>query len=182
MKRAWLVLGVIGTLAVSPAAWAKTGGLVQPVTPLPKATQLADNVVVTGQGESQPAQPSASANVQAAPAAVPAAQPVAVEPSRRTTHTTADVSPPKNYMSTVAVSALMGGLAGALIGGAIYFLDNDRNDPQNIAYWAAGGVLVGTGVGVAQILVQESRASATVSRLDRDAVPTYRIALYRTSF
>lgn len=179
MKRAWLVLGVMGALAAGPA-YAKTGGQVQAVTPLPKATQLADNVVVTP-GQSQPA-PAATTNVQTAPA--PAAQPVAVD-SGRQTHTHADVSPPKNYMSTVAVSALMGGLAGALIGGAIYFLDNDRNNPENVAYWAAGGVLVGTGVGVTQVLVQESRASAAVSRLDRlpsDPAPTFKIALLRQSF
>ncbi len=92
----------------------------------------------------------------------------------------ADVSPPRNYMATIAGSAFLGAAAGALIGGAIYFLGN-QNHPYNIAYWAAGGVLVGTGVGLTQILVQESRASQATAMVS-DPAPTLRLALFHTQF
>jgi hypothetical protein len=86
-------------------------------------------------------------------------------------------------MATVFVSALMGGLAGGLIGGAIYYLSDDQTHPVRIAYWAAGGVLVGTGVGIAQIMVQESRVDrATASRLPTDPAPTFRLALFQQRF
>ena len=65
-------------------------------------------------------------------------------------------------MATIAVSALLGGVAGALIGGAIYFLD-DQEHPAHIGYWAAGGVLVGTGVGIVNVATDESRAERAVS-------------------
>ena len=143
---------------------------------------MADSVVVTPQGtpSQQPApavQPVAAAPVVQAPA-----QPVVAEPGpRRVVHT--DVQSNHNYMSTIALSALMGGVAGGLIGGAIYYL-GDRNDAVNIAYWAAGGVLVGTGVGVVQLAVQESRVSEATAlrKLPTDPAPTFRLALFKTHF
>jgi hypothetical protein len=143
---------------------------------------VADNVVVSpGTQQAAPAQPGSTVVVpQASP---PPAQTTAVvqEPARRR-EVQAEVSSPHNYMSTIAVSALMGGLTGGLVGGAIYYL-GDRQNGINIAYWAAGGVLLGTGVGVAQILVQESRVSAaTASRFPSDPAPTYRLSLMRLNF
>ncbi len=88
-----------------------------------------------------------------------------------------------NYMGTIAWSALTGGLAGALVGGAIYFLSDNQTHPGRIGYWAAGGVLVGTGVGIVQVVVQENRAEQAVSRnFDTDPAPTFRLALFRKSF
>ena len=84
-----------------------------------------------------------------------------------------------NYVGTVFVSALLGGLGGALIGGAIYYLDG-QDHPYNIGYWAAGGVLVGTGIGIINVAVDESRSERAVS--SRDPVPTYRLSLLRTTF
>ncbi len=143
---------------------------------------FADNVIVGG----QPATPAPVA--QAAPAPSPVvvqpvqaapAQPVVVdEPSRRAV-VNAEVSPPHSYMGTIAGGAFMGGAAGALIGGAIYFLGSQTH-PANIAYWAAGGVLVGTGVGITQIMVQESRVSQVAA--SSDPAPTLRLALYQTRF
>jgi hypothetical protein len=83
-------------------------------------------------------------------------------------------------MGTIFGGAFLGGATGALIGGAIYFL-GDRTHAYNIAYWAAGGVLVGTGVGLAQIMVQEDRASAATA-LQADPARTYRLALYTARF
>jgi tetrahydromethanopterin S-methyltransferase subunit D len=107
------------------------------------------------------------------------AQPVVVPPQRQFV----TQESPHNYVATVTVSALLGGLAGALIGGAIYYLDTPREHPYNIGYWAAGGVLVGTGIGVINVFVDESRAERAVSmRLPSDPVPTYRVKLFQASF
>ena len=144
------------------------------LTALVSSTARADSVVVTPQGNT-------------APTAVPVQQPVApvvqpVQPIDTTPRrTVVTETRPTNYMATIAVSALMGALAGALIGGAIYYLD-DQNDPQNIAYWAAGGVLVGTGIGLVNVMVQESRADAAVARRTADPAPTFRLALFKTTF
>jgi hypothetical protein len=83
-------------------------------------------------------------------------------------------------MGTIATSAFLGAATGALIGGAIYFLGNQTH-AYNIGYWAAGGVLVGTGVGLAQIMVQEDRASAATA-MQSDPARTYRLALYTAHF
>ncbi|HVV50765.1 MAG TPA: hypothetical protein VHO06_13960 [Polyangia bacterium] len=125
---------------------------------------------------------------QTAPAATPATTVVPVEqpaplvdPPRKVVHE--DVQPPHNVMSTIAVSALMGGVAGLLVGGAIYYLADNQEHAARIGIWAAGGVLVGTGVGIVQVVADESRANAAVSQLWRpDPAPTYRLALYRVHF
>jgi hypothetical protein len=86
-------------------------------------------------------------------------------------------------MTTITVSALMGGIAGLLVGGAIYYLADNQEHAARIGIWAAGGVLVGTGVGIVQVAADESRASTAVSQIwSRDPAPTYRLALFRTSF
>ena len=89
-----------------------------------------------------------------------------------------------SYMSTIAGNAFMGGLAGALIGGAIYYLHDNQTNPRRIIYWAAGGVLVGAGVGVIQVVVQESRTEniSAQSHLPVDPAPTFRLALLTRHF
>jgi hypothetical protein len=175
---------VMGTclfmLAASGSAFAKSdassGALREaPIVPLPRASQLADNVVVTPQGSQAPA----ATPVQTAPAQPAVVQPVETAPRRTTV---VHEESPHNYMTTIAVSALMGALAGALVGGAIYYLGN-QDHAARIGYWAAGGVLVGTGVGLVQLAVQENRADAAVStRLPTDPAPTYRLALLNLRF
>jgi hypothetical protein len=149
------------------------------VTPLPRASTVADNVVVA------PGQSAPAAAPQPAPAQVNVqpAQPVEAVPAYAPTHKTVVTEDrPHNYMATIALSALMGGVAGALIGGAIYYLDN-QDHPTNIAYWAAGGVLVGTGVGLINVIADENRAERAVStRFEKDPVPTYRLSLLKTTF
>lgn len=116
------------------------------------------------------------------PAVVPVEQPApVVAPPQKTVHE--DVSPPHNVMGTIAVSALMGGLAGLLVGGAIFYLNDHQEHAGRIGIWAAGGVLVGTGVGIVQVVADESRASAAVSSVWRpDPAPTYRLALFQKRF
>jgi hypothetical protein len=151
-------------------------GMVMSAAPM----AFADNVVVGTQPAAPAAAPSAPAPVVVQPAAPAAAQPVVVDDPGRRTSVHADVSPPHSYMGTIAGGAFMGGAAGALIGGAIYFLGSQTH-PVNIAYWAAGGVLVGTGVGIAQIMVQESRVTQATA-MAADPAPTLRLALYTTRF
>ena len=177
-----LGIAVLGVVMTASTAFAKTTdeqrGAVQP---LPKATMLADNVVVTPQGNPPaPAPTNTTTVVPAQPAQPVVVEPVApAAPSRHTVHTEHQ---PKPFMSTIFVSALMGGLAGGLIGGAIYFLD-DQENPERIGYWAAGGVLVGTGIGIINVMTDESRAERAVStRFQRDPVPTYRVSLLQTRF
>ena len=169
----WFVATMLTTGFAGSTAQAKSVAG-NTVAPLPHATQVATVVV---DNPSAPAAPAAPAAVVAAPTPAPVVQ----EPSKqKVVH--AEVGESHNYMGTVALSALMGGVAGALVGGAIYFID-DGQPARNVAYWAAGGVLLGTGVGIAQIFVEESRADRAVSSLlPHDPVPTYRLALYQTRF
>ena len=179
------VLGIafLGAVLTSSAAFAKTTdrGV---VTPLPKAITLADNVVVTPQSTPAPA-PAPSQNTTVVPAQpAPPSQNVNVEPAPAPArHTVHPQHEPKPYMSTIVWSAFLGGLGGALIGGAVYFLD-DQEHPARIGMWAAGGVLVGTGIGIVNVATDESRAERAVasSRLPRDPVPTYRVSLLQARF
>jgi hypothetical protein len=116
------------------------------------------------------------------PAVVPVPEPApVVAPPQRVIHE--DVQPPRNVMATIAVSALMGGLAGLLVGGAIFYLNDNQEHAARIGIWAAGGVLVGTGVGVIQVVTDESRASAAVSQVwSPDPARTYRLALFEKRF
>ena len=175
-----LGISVLAVALTSSAAFAKTDASSRPVSPLPKAGALADNVVVTPNGQTAPAPAPAptSVNVQPAPQPVEAAPVVA--PTQRTVITE---DKPHNYMATIAVSALMGAVAGALIGGAVYYLDTPREHPERIGYWAAGGVIVGTGIGLINVMADESRAERAVSQhLPTDPVPTYRVSLLQTHF
>jgi len=91
------------------------------LTPNAATLRLADNVVVTPSGGTPP-----GGNVQNTTPAVPAQQTAVVE-SPRTSHVVhSEVEPNHNYMGTVAVSAHMGGLVGALVGGSIYFLGDQK--------------------------------------------------------
>src|SRR5262245_32422867 len=140
-----LGISVAIVAAGSSAAFAKvpneTKAGASAVAPLPKATTVADNVVVTPSTQPAPT-PAPPTQVQVQP--VQPVQPVYVAPPppQRTYVTEAR---PHNYVATIAISALLGGVAGAVIGGAVYYLDN-QDHAYNIGYWAAGGVLVGTGV------------------------------------
>jgi len=157
------------TAGATGTARAATTERVQPL-------QLAD-VVVQGQG----AQPAAPAPAAPAPVIVqPQAAAPVVEPSRRTTVVEHENH---NYMSTIALSAFMGGVAGLLVGGSLYYLSDNQQHGTRILYWGAGGVLVGTAVGITQIVVQESRVDrATASTLPIDPAPTFRLALWQSRF
>jgi hypothetical protein len=117
---------------------------------------LAQNQVVV------PAQP--------APAPAPAAQPapvqVAPQPVEVAPHKTVVTEPkPQNFMATVATSTFFGVLTGALVGAAVYFLDEPRRDPQHIYYWGAGGALVGLGIGLINVAANEEHHERAVSDL-----------------
>ena len=172
-----LGVSVVAVALTSSTAFAKAEAGSSAVSPLPKATVVADNVVVTPGQTPAPAPQPAQVNVH--PVQPVEAAPVVAPPHR----TVVTEDRPHNYVATVFVSALLGGLGGALIGSAIYYLDTPRDNPQNIGYWAAGGVLVGTGIGIINVAVDESRAErAVATRLPSDPVPTYRVSLLQTRF
>jgi hypothetical protein len=89
---------------------------------------------------------------------------------------------PTNRATTIFASALVGGLAGVLVGGAMYFLVDDRNYADRIPLWAAGGLVVGAGVGLTQVFVQESRSGSAMASLPSDPAPTFRLSLLRARF
>ena len=137
-------------------------------------------IVNPSTGQAAPA-PAAVAPVQTVPVQEQAPVVAPESHTQRVVHT--DVNPPRNVMTTITVSALMGGIAGLLVGGAIYYLADNQEHAARIGLWAAGGVLVGTGVGIVQVAADESRASTAVSQVwSPDPARTYRMALFRTSF
>ncbi|HTB58181.1 MAG TPA: hypothetical protein VLC06_09920 [Polyangia bacterium] len=137
-------------------------------------------IVNPSTGQAAPPAPAPAAVVPVQP--VQEQAPVVVPP--QTQHVVhEDVQAPHNVMTTITVSALMGGIAGLLVGGAIYFLADNQDHAGRIGIWAAGGVLVGTGVGIVQVAADESRANTAVSQVwSPDPAPTYRLALFRTRF
>jgi hypothetical protein len=179
-KRAFVIMSAVSLCSLgvlSPgSASANVGGGGAPIqSPAVERVQplLLADVVVNGQ---QPAPTPAPAPVVVQPQEAPA--PVVETPAR---HTTVIEHEPHNYMSTIALSALMGGVAGVLVGGAIYYLADNRQHSTRILYWGAGGVLVGTAVGVVQVASEESRLDRAAA-LPTDPAPTYRLALYDLSF
>jgi uncharacterized protein YcfJ len=176
-------ISVLAVALSGSAALAKSDAASGAVSPLPKATTLADNVVVSPNNTPTPAPapaPAPTVNVQPSQQAQPVQAAPVVAPTNRTVVTE---DRPHNYMATIAGSAFLGAVAGALIGGAIYFLDTPRDHAERIGYWAAGGVLVGTGIGIINVVADENRSErAVATRLPSDPVPTYRVSLLQTHF
>lgn len=186
------------TTCLAPAAWATAdiaptdtpAGIVLPRPVLgspPRAGQvkrgptlaatlppleLADVEVVT-----PPAQPAPPATPAPAPVQPVVAPVVTTPPVRTEVH-----HHEGSYMSTIAVNMFMGALAGGLVGTALYFAVDNRNHPQRIGYWAAGGVFVGGGVGIIQIAAQDRSETVSQSRLPSDPARTYRLALLNAHF
>ena len=180
-----LGVSVVAVALSASAAFAKVDSNTGAVAPLPKAVTLADNVVVTPSSQAAPAPAPAPTPAQTQVQVQPAQPAQAVEPvavPARTNRTVVTEDRPRNYMGTIAFSALMGGVLGALVGGAVYYLDN-QDHAYNIAYWAAGGVLLGTGVGIINVAADESRAERAVGlNHPKDPVPTYRVSLLNARF
>ena len=130
-----LGVSVLAIAASGSAAFAKitdqskAGATSGPVAPLPKAGTLADNVVVTPRRAGACAGACARTDGER-PAGRAGRSPCSRSRSRsRRGDTVVTQENPHNYVATVFVSALLGGLGGALIGGAIYYLDTPRNHP-----------------------------------------------------
>ena len=170
------ILSLAFVSLVSTSAFAKSNATPRLTFEQPLRLHLAEvEVVNTAPPAAAPAAPQPAA---AAPAVTPVVNAPVVETPRREVARHHD----SNYMGTIAVSALMGALAGGLIGGSLYFLSDDQHHPQRIGYWAAGGVLVGAGVGVLQIATQEGSPETTASKLPSDPAPTFRLALLSQQF
>ncbi|HEX3694118.1 MAG TPA: hypothetical protein VH374_01920 [Polyangia bacterium] len=177
MRQRLISLGVLLAAMVPAAAMAKTEipARTKAAVHLVQPLQLADVVV-----QSPPSSPTPAPAPVAAPVVAPA--PVAVEAPRSNT-TYVEHENHRSYMSTVAINALMGGLAGVLVGGSIYYLADNQHHAGRVLYWGAGGVLLGVTVGVIQVATEESRADRAVgTNLPTDPAPTVRLALWTQSF
>ena len=113
--------------------------------------------------------------VQVAPAQ---AMPVQQGPTKQTNVISETHS--ENYMATIAKSVFYGAVAGALVGSAVYFIDRDDVRPVTIAYWGAGGALVGAAAGAVQIAVTESRNERALSYQFRDRKANHDVAFMTT--
>jgi hypothetical protein len=174
------ILSLVCASLVSTSAFAKTNAAPRLTFDQPLRLHLAEvEVVNTAPPAAAPAAPAAQP-AAAAPAVTPVVNAPVVETPKREVGRHHD----SNYMGTIAVSALMGALAGGLIGGSLYFLADDQTHVQRIGYWAAGGVLVGAGVGLVQIATQEGQPESTAfrSKLPSDPAPTFRLALLSHQF
>jgi hypothetical protein len=107
------------------------------------------------------AQPVQTAPVQAAPVAQAPAT------SSKETRTVTEERDQGSFMGTVAKDTLYGALTGVVVGGAIYFISGQDTRPVTVAYWAAGGALVGAGVGLVEVMVRQNRREEAVSFMDR---------------
>ena len=171
------ILAAAAALLASATAVAKQEVRANGAAAESERVQLLADVVVNGtQQPAPPPAPAAPVVVQPAPAPAPVVAPAETHSSTVVEHEN------HSYMGTIVWSALGGGITGALIGGAIYYLSDNQTHPARIGYWAAGGVLVGTAVGVTQIAIQESRVDRATASLPSDPAPTMRLALYRLAF
>jgi hypothetical protein len=179
IRTALPILSLVFASLMSTSAFAKPDARPRLTFEQPLRLHLAEvEVVNTPPPAAAPAPAPAAQQPAAAPAVTPVVNAPVVETPKRDVARHHD----SNYMGTIAVSALMGALAGGLIGGSLYYLSDDQHHPQRIGYWAAGGVLVGAGVGLVQIATQEGTPETTASKLPSDPVPTFRLALLSQRF
>ncbi|TXD35027.1 hypothetical protein FRC96_11620 [Lujinxingia vulgaris] len=91
-----------------------------------------------------------------------------------------------NYMGVLARNAFLGGVTGGLVGTGVYLLSGREYSPWTIAYFAGGGILVGTAAGAVELIVREERnADALAARrymLERELPKTVRVPLLRIQF
>ncbi|MFU8802262.1 MAG: hypothetical protein ACNA8W_00495 [Bradymonadaceae bacterium] len=89
-----------------------------------------------------------------------------------------------NYMLVVTRSAFLGGVLGALVGGAGYLISGREWSLWNIAYFGAGGVLVGATVGLVEVMMREARRPATASLewMEREMPTTVQVPVLHLDF
>ncbi|TXD35339.1 hypothetical protein FRC98_16115 [Lujinxingia vulgaris] len=91
-----------------------------------------------------------------------------------------------NYMGVLARNAFLGGITGGLVGTGVYLLSGREYTPWTIAYFAGGGILVGTAAGAVELVVREERnADALAARrymLEHELPKTVRVPLLRIDF
>lgn len=152
-RQGWVGTGIAAVMAVSLMA----------------ATANAQSVTTERQTVTTPAAAPAPAPAAASTTVVqPVQQPVAVAPAPSPITKNKEViteTHSESYMFTIAKDTFFGAVAGAIVGGAIYFLDRNDIRPVDVAYWASGGALVGAAVGVVEISVNESRNERATSYL-----------------
>jgi hypothetical protein len=69
----------------------------------------------------------------------------------------------QSYMWIMTKDTFIGGLFGALIGGAVMLCTKFEADPMIMAYTTGGGMLAGAGFGVWEILDQRAQVQGPVA-------------------
>jgi hypothetical protein len=89
-----------------------------------------------------------------------------------------------DFMGVIARNAFFGALLGGLIGGAGYLLSGRDWSPWNIAYFAAGGVIVGTAAGLVELMIRETQRPpvASLEWMERQMPRTVVVPLMQVGF
>ncbi len=74
---------------------------------------------------------------------------------------------PESYMWTMTKDTFFGGLAGALVGGAVLLVTGFEADPILVAYCAGGGMIAGVGFGVWEIADRRAQLSGPSAMRER---------------
>ena len=73
------------------------------------------------------------------------------------------------YMWTLTKDTFFGGLAGALLGGAVLLVSGFEADPMLVAYCAGGGMMAGAGFGVWEVVDRRNQVRGPSAMLERPA-------------
>lgn len=75
---------------------------------------------------------------------------------------------PEPYMWTMTKDTFFGGVFGALIGGAVMLVTRFEADPMIMAYTTGGGMALGAGFGVWEVVDRRNQVRGPETALRRD--------------
>lgn len=93
---------------------------------------------------------------------------------------------PPHWTWIIGRNALAGGVTGGLIGLGIWLVTDRDWDPWFIAQFAGGGILVGTAIGVVELLVRSepyaAEKPASLQWMERDMPETFEVRIFKVDF